>query len=255
MIPIQRRIMIKRLLQEQEILLLEDIVRQLNISESTARRDLKALSQDGDIELLRGGGARMRAPNAVRPMPVRQEAPSEDIMLLANYASKRIHPGDVVFLDASPVNLLVIDFLQTQSIKIMTNSIAHVNKLLALGMDCTFIGGEILSTTGSALGPMAERFIRDLRFSKCFLTPDGFSIKMGITDHDSDVQSLHRLIVDRSAVCFFLLQASAYGMVATHKVADLDECEIILDTTVDELASFRNVHVATMPQTAEPTNP
>jgi len=59
MIPAIRRQTMLDLLKEHELLFLSDIVEAMGSSESTVRRDLKALAHAGEVELLRGGGVRL----------------------------------------------------------------------------------------------------------------------------------------------------------------------------------------------------
>ena len=54
MIPAIRRQKMLDLLQDNKLLFLPDIIDAMNSSESTVRRDLKALAKTGEVELLRG---------------------------------------------------------------------------------------------------------------------------------------------------------------------------------------------------------
>ena len=58
MIPYERRLQIAELLEKNEVVSLDEFCKSLGgVSESTVRRDLKTMEKEGEITLLRGGGA------------------------------------------------------------------------------------------------------------------------------------------------------------------------------------------------------
>ena len=66
MIPTLRRSQILEILQASGLERLPGLAQKMGISESTLRRDLKELALRGEVELLRGGGVRMRKENIER---------------------------------------------------------------------------------------------------------------------------------------------------------------------------------------------
>ena len=61
MIPYERRQQMLQIMEDNEFVTIEQLVNELDgISESTVRRDLKALSDDGLVTLVRGGASRVR---------------------------------------------------------------------------------------------------------------------------------------------------------------------------------------------------
>ena len=61
MIPYERQLQILQYLETKEVASIEDFMNLFDsVSESTIRRDLKALEDEGQVLLLRGGGARLR---------------------------------------------------------------------------------------------------------------------------------------------------------------------------------------------------
>lgn len=233
------------LLQENEILMLPTIVSHMGISESTIRRDLKELAHDGQIELLRGGGVRLHKENIELHIDAKLLLNREAKDSIAAVAAKMIYPGDVVFLDPSSANYMLIDYIQADHITVVSNSILHINKLLKANIDCVLIGGQIKPSTGSCIGSLAEETLRNLRFSKAFLGANGMSIAMGMTNHDPTENAIKRLAIDNAASAFFLVDSSKFGVVAMCKVAEIDECTIITEQPIPALAEYTNVMCAT----------
>lgn len=229
------------LLQGNEVLFLADLAASMAISESTLRRDLKELSRSGEIELLRGGGVRTYHENIEMTIDAKLQLNKEEKDRIARYAAGLIFPGDVVFLDPSSINYLLIDYISAQRVIVVTNSIIHLNKLLKADINCIMIGGQIKKITSSCVGTLAEKMLSQLRFSKSFLGANGMSIEMGMTNHDPNEQSIKRIAIDRSVNSYFLINSGKYGEVAMCKVADIDECCIITDKARKELQDYTNI--------------
>ena len=66
MIPYERRQQMLQIMEDNEFVTIEQLVNELDgISESTVRRDLKALSDDGLVTLVRGGASRVRTGSSL----------------------------------------------------------------------------------------------------------------------------------------------------------------------------------------------
>ena len=101
MIPTLRRSQILEILQASGLERLPGLAQKMGISESTLRRDLKELALRGEVELLRGGGVRMRKENIERGINEKILLNREEKERIARYAAELIHDNDVVYLDPS----------------------------------------------------------------------------------------------------------------------------------------------------------
>jgi len=229
MIPAIRRQTMLDLLKEHELLFLSDIVEAMGSSESTVRRDLKALAHAGEVELLRGGGVRLPQGCGEMSINVKLQLQKEEKERIARRAAEMIYPGDIVFLDPSSVNYLLIDHITAERVTVVTNSLTNMNKLLETDVNCIMVGGQIKKSTSSCLGPMAERELAGLRFSKCFLGANGIDHQGGMTNHDPMEQSIKHLAISHSAQAIFLIDSSKFNQVTMCKVADIGEHTIITD--------------------------
>lgn len=251
MIPAIRRQKMLDLLQDHQLLFLPDIIDAMQSSESTVRRDLKALARSGEVELLRGGGVRLPKRSVEMNIQAKMEMNRDEKQRIAAAASALIYPGDIIFLDPSSVNFLLIDLIAAENVTVVTNSITHMNKLLEKDIPCIMIGGQIKRSTSSCIGPMAEKNLKDLRFSKCFLGANGIDRVAGLTNHDPREQSIKHLAIRNSAITYFLVESSKLGAVAMCKVADVDEHPVITDRELNGLEDLDNIIVAGEEETAD----
>lgn len=241
MLPQIRRQKILELIKGSEVAMLDDLVKKLGLSESTIRRDLKLLSRQGELELLRGGGIRLIGDRFEKDVITKMLLQKEEKERIAALAATFVEPGDVLFLDPSSANSMLINHLADKDVTVVTNSLMHINQLFKAGIRCFMIGGQIKTQTLACIGVSALSAMNEYRFSKCFLGANGMDVKMGITNHDPNEMHIKRLAIKHAVSTYFLIDSSKFGTVNMCKIANLDECTIITDKHIPELDAFSNI--------------
>lgn len=245
LIPAVRQQKILDFVRSKDIAYINDLISNLNISLSTLRRDLKDLEREGKVEILRGGGVKLRKSNVELDLSVKIQLNEDMKKKIALKAVEYIENGDVIFMDPSSTTYMMIDHLKCKDgITVVTNSIAHVNKLISINIPVIMIGGNLKSSTNSCVGPIAESTLRELRFNKCFLGANGITINQGITNHDIREKIVKRIAIENSFESYFLIDSTKYGTVTMCKVADIDECFIITDSYFEEFKNYQNIIIA-----------
>lgn len=244
MIPAQRQQRIHSYLSQNEIVRIQSLVDELGISLSTLRRDLKDMAERGEIQQLRGGAIRLRGGNIELNLDAKMLMNYAEKERIARYAASLVKDGEVLFLDPSSANGLLIDFLREKEVTVVTNSIAHINKLTKNGLMCILIGGQIKKSTSSCIGPVAEQALREFYFNHCFLGANGMSARHGLTNHDMRERTIKQIAIANSAEPIFLIDSSKFGQTAMCKVAEVDEYTIITDQIPEEFAKYENVRLA-----------
>lgn len=240
MIPAVRQEKILEMLSGNEIISTNDIMKELNISVSTLRRDLMKLESDNKITLLHGGGVRLAQKSIEMNIFTKLELNKDIKEKIARKAASFVEDGDVIFLDPSSTNYLMIPYLTGKRITVITNGISHITQLAALDIPCIMVGGSIKKTTNSCIGPITEQTLKTLYFNKCFLGASGFSIPSGITNHDINERVIKQLALDNSSQPYILMDHTKYGIVTMVKVADLDQYPILIDKIPKGLEGYSN---------------
>ena len=129
MIKSERKQIILSQLKQDGFVTLENLTVLLSdTSESTIRRDLDELAADGQLKRVHGGaesihGLKEEIANSQKAIRnVKEKAQ------LAGYAADLIKEGDVVFLEASTTNELLIPHLANRQVTVVTNSIHHATR-------------------------------------------------------------------------------------------------------------------------------
>ncbi|HBI72671.1 MAG TPA: DeoR/GlpR transcriptional regulator [Lachnospiraceae bacterium] len=244
MIPAIRQQTIVNLLSENEIMYMDDLIKQLDVSSSTLRRDLRELEKSGKINILHGGGVQMNRKNVELSIAAKLNLNKDAKNKIALKACSFIEDNDVIFIDPSSTTLQMIPYLVNRKITVVTNGFYHISQLASHQIPCIMIGGNIKQATNSCIGPLAESALRGLNFNKCFLGSNGFSINYGITNHDINEFTIKKIAMEQSVKPYFLLDSSKYNIVTMIKVASLTDADIITEKRIPELDEYENIIVA-----------
>lgn len=240
MIPAVRQEKILELLSNHEIVSTDSLMKVLNVSVSTLRRDLVKLEDGKKITLLHGGGVRLLHKATELNISTKLELNKEAKERIARKAASLVEDGDTIFLDPSSTTYLMIPFLTEKKITVVTNSIYHTNQLINLDIPSIMVGGSIKKTTNSCIGPITESILKTFYFNKCFLGASGFSIPSGITNHDIHERAIKLLALKNSCQPYFLLDHSKYGVITMVQIAGLEDYPILIDEIPEELKKYKN---------------
>lgn len=203
------------------------IIRELNISESTLRRDLDFLVKENKIKRVRGGAILKKI--ARKEIAIKEKNFNKDSKKkIAKIASQFISNGDYIYLDAGTTTHEIIDYIIGKNIKVVTNGIMHLKKLMDNDIETYLIGGRIKKSTMAIVGVKALRDLEEFRFDKAFLGINGIN-ESGYSTHDIEEALIKKQAINNSNKAFILADSSKFDVVYFANVAKLEEAIIITD--------------------------
>ncbi len=163
-----------------------DLVKLLDASESTIRRDLNALDGEGLLKKIHGGAIAIGESTSKHDYKVniRQSLNVDEKYEIAKYAASLIEEGDMIYLDAGTTTELIIDFIEASDLTVVTNGIVHAKKLLERGYKTFIVGGEVKAITEAIVGSSVVEDLKKYNFSKGFFGVNGVSNLSGYTTPD-----------------------------------------------------------------------
>lgn len=231
LIPYERRQLILEQISKSEITNIDELLQLLpGVSASTIRRDLKALTEEGEIILLRGGAARTRKEDTL-DLPVEtkllKNMPAKE--KLAAYAASLVQDGDVIYIDSSTSVYPMLAHLKKTRLNIVTTSI-FVPQAVTPGMHrCVLVGGDVAADFGSITGSITEMQLSQMYFDKAFMSANGFSLEHGVSSPHATEMAKMRLVEKNSQITYLLLDATKKNRDTLYKVFDLSQCRMITD--------------------------
>ena len=227
MLKSERKQIILSQLKQDGFVTLENLTVLLSdTSESTIRRDLDELAADGKLKRVHGGAESIHGQKAIRN--VQEQAQ------LAGYAADLIKEGDVVFLEASTTNELLIPHLSNRQVTVVTNSIHHAVKLVDLGISTRIIGGKVKHSTDASIGSTALEQIRQLNFDCAFIGANGVDANY-FTTPDMEEAVIKRTVIANAQKAYVLADASKLGQITYAKVAEVEKVTIITNASEEGL--------------------
>ncbi len=239
MLTEERYIMIINHLKEHKFSHLEDLVKLINLSESTIRRDLATLEKANLLKRVRGGA---QISQKTLTEFSEQEKTVQNVTAkkrIARYASSLIEDGDCIYLDAGTSTFAMIEYISQANIVIVTNGLKHINALVGKNnISAYIIGGKLKATTRAIIGSDALKNLEKFKFNKCFLGINGVHSEYGFTTPDPEEATLKASAILHSHHAFVLADNSKFAEVSFVKVANLSSATIITEAEPEDMTIY-----------------
>ncbi len=223
----ERHSLILHLLKQQNIVKIQDLVDATETSESTIRRDLTQLEQEGFLKRVHGGAARLQGKMNEPSMDEKSAKNLQEKKIIAAFAANLVEEGESIYLDAGSTVTEMIPFLKDKNIVVVTNGLMHMKELIASNIQTYLIGGYVKERTNALVGRGALLSLSQYRFDKCFMGANGVHPEFGYTTPDQEEAMVKSKAIDLSREAFFLADDSKFSEVYFSKIADIHEASII----------------------------
>lgn len=174
----ERRKQVLDLVSRRGFVTLADLAQEVQVSDSTLRRDLDHWFRLGQIKRIHGGAMFTGESAALPPLEARSTSQTSEKRMIAQAAAARIRNGDTVLLDGGTTTLEVARFLVGRPLQIVTNSLPIANLFASSReTDLVLLGGYVYPSTGVSLGPMTVRMMENIHVHQCILSVGGITAK------------------------------------------------------------------------------
>ena len=208
----------------------QELIKEMNCSESTLRRDLDALEEKGLLVRVHGGAKRLYEIEREIPVAEKTSKNIQGKKEIAEYASSFVQDGDTIFLDAGTTTLYMIPFLKQKEIRIVTNAVQHAHLLADQENEVVLIGGVLKNTTKAVVGAVGCAQLSQYNFNKAFLGINGVDLEYGFTTPDPEEAAIKQQAIKNSAKVFILTDNSKFNTVTFVKVEDIDGATILTNS-------------------------
>lgn len=197
----------------------------LGISESTLRRDLDYLASLGKIKRVHGGAV-LNINNDERSFTDNELNNPEAKKDIAKKAADLIKDKMLVFLDGGSTNNVLIDYIRAKDVRVVTNGLMHINKLMEKNIPTTLLGGDIKTKTGVSLGLITLDQLSNYSFDIAFVGANGYD---GAYYYTADINEaiLKRKAKEISKTAYILADSSKEGLIYQAKICKREECKLI----------------------------
>jgi DeoR/GlpR family transcriptional regulator of sugar metabolism len=211
-----RREALAELLREKGYLPVRELVRLMNVSEATLRRDLSALEKDNHITRTHGGALvdyNLRFPSFQQRLEVNRDHKRA----IARQAVDMIQPDTRLYLDAGTTIYeiaLLIKNSQRMPLEIVTPNLPVAEVMAGVeGLRVFLTGGCLLERQSILIGPLSEVGIRSLHFDLALMSAEGFDDK-GLWNSTEEVVRQQKVVLKQSSKVVFCIDPSKHAQQA-----------------------------------------
>ncbi|ANZ99754.1 DeoR/GlpR transcriptional regulator [Carnobacterium divergens] len=227
MLTEERHALILKRLVDHGVIKSQDLMTELNCSESTIRRDLALLEETGELIRIHGGAKRNFHLDEEQDMNEKTFKNVQEKNLIAQLAASLVKEKDTIYIDAGSTTLAMIPFLTQKGITVVTNGVQHASLLADHKINTILIGGNLKNSTKAIVGSTSLAEIERYQFSKTFLGMNGVHPDFGFTTPDPEEAALKAAALKKGFDIYVLLDETKFDKVNFTKVAEIDQATIV----------------------------
>ncbi len=211
-----------------------DLARKFDVTEETIRRDLRVLSQQGRLIRTHGGALAADygpdpASHVELPFAQRDSTRMPEKRAIAAVASKLIHPGEVIVLDASSTACELARQLPDIPLTVVSNSLAVCSILSGRAQIHTICTGGVLDADAMAfVGLQAEKTLESFNVGKFFHSCRGIDPDRGISEADERQAELKLRAMQLATESILLVDTSKFGVASSFFYASADSVDLLV---------------------------
>ena len=241
---------------------LEELVREIGVSESTIRRDLDALEEQGSVKRTHGGVLYSGGMPRLMEFDERQPAHWAAKRAIAATAAAVIEDGETVLLDGGTTTYEVARLLVGRSLQVVTNSLPVANLFASEARtDLVLLGGYVSPRTGVCLGPYANELLSRLHVTTTLLSAAGIA-EEGLFNAHLLLAETEQAMLKAASRVMVVADSSKFGRKSLTLVSGLDAIDILVSDaglpqnwrTVVAKANAKLL-IAEVPEAAETARP
>jgi len=219
----ERRNRLLELVRKRGFASIPELVEELEVSESTVRRDLDVLEVNGSAKRTHGGvfyaGSSPRLPHFEQRQPAQWDMKRG----IALSAAGLIEDGDTVMLDGGSTTYEVARLLVGRPLQIVTNSLPVANLFAADAMtDLVLVGGYMHPRTGVMLGPYADKMLGELSVRRTVLSVAGVTLR-GLYNSNLLLVETERAMIQAADETIVVADSTKFGHQSLAYLCELSE--------------------------------
>ena len=251
----KRRSKILDYISTNESINTNELAEKLNISPLTLRRDLQALDDEGLI-IRYYGGAKLATDINIDNKSDSEENTIDSTYnqkkhVIAKYAADLIDDGDTIFINSSSTALLILEYLDTKRVCIVTNNGKALQSSIGPNVELVLTGGQVYERKQSLVGEFATYILSKITADKCFLGVSGIACDSGISTSVLQETLINHEMINRcSGPVYILADSSKVGKRNNFSSGDINEIShLITDSNIKEtdIKDFQENGVTVVP--------
>lgn len=227
---VREREIIAKLKRNEGYVSTSELSRELFASESSIRRDLRALEKRGTVKRVYGGCELVMNHSGAIAFKSRAGSNVEAKKLIAKKAVSLIKDGDIIFLDQSSSAYYLADEIKhNASLTIVTNNIEILSLLSSSKMKVISSGGTLCEGNRTCLvGSGAESVFDGIYSDIMFFSARSLSDDGTISDTVDEEVAIRHVMMKNTRKRIFLCDSSKFGCRSAYKQCKLSDVDVLV---------------------------
>ena len=232
MLAPQRHAFILERLRAEGAVRVSDLMRELDVSDMTVRRDLEALEARGHLVKVHGGATLLRESAVHEPgFDTKRTLEHDAKLAIARTAAAMVEPGMAVAVSAGSTTYEVGRRLaEIPRLTIVTNSVPAAEVLYHGGRhDQTIIlSGGVRTPSDALVGPFAVSALRAVNVDLVFLGVHGMHERAGFTTPNMLEAETNQALIETGGRLVVTADHTKWGVTGVSTIASLDRADVII---------------------------
>ena len=246
MITSERRLYIQKKLEENNIVYLNDLAKELNTSICTIRRDFDYLEEQKFCKRVRGGAVKIKDSGLLlesMEMNDRLYINPDEKRMLCKKCAELVQDNECIFIDGGTTFMDLCQFLEGKRVTVATHNdfIRTVSENSTISL--TKIGGEYSPRFRMNLGSIAIKDLQYFHFDKAFIGCAGIGIDP-FEAYTSEMATamIKEEVIKRSKKTYIVADAGKIGVYGFYKFAGENEIDALI-TDFDSADKINSIEV------------
>lgn len=214
----RRKVIMSQLFERKQVTVRE-LATEMEVSEATVRRDLKALADEQGLRLTHGGASLPKERDF--SFQAKSLRATDEKRTIGELASQLVREGDHIFLDSGTTcSTLMPHLKRLHDITILANSARLALELNGSRAKLFLLGGEYRPDRLDTVGPMAIGTLNQVRGYVAYIGADGLSMDFGPSASDLASAHLHRQVVTNASSTVLLADHSKFGSPSLFQIVE-----------------------------------
>ena len=233
----ERRSQIAQMVLESGKVFVAHLVDQFQVTETSIRRDLTILENNGRLKRVHGGAIPIPGSSRTDSFAEKMDLHIKAKERIGKVAASLIKPKDILLLDSGTTTLQVIRHVpstlrNSNLVTLVTNSQPIAQEVLTWpSPNLTILGGLYLPDYQATVGPQTLAQLLEMRATRVFLGTDGLTLQSGITTANILMAEVDRMMADHSQQIILVTDSSKFGRVGFVPVKPVSAFHMIITDT------------------------
>ncbi len=230
----RRRARLLEIIQKRGFSSLPDLVESLEVSESTVRRDLTHLEQQGVTRRTHGGAFYTGPSPHVTHFRHRQSSNWSRKKLISAAAAELLEDGDTLMLDGGSTLYELARLLVNRSLQVVTNSLPIANLFSAsTSVDLVILGGYVHNRSGAIHGGYTDKMLETIHVRRAVIGAAAIE-ERGLFNSNEMLATSQRAMLRTAEEVIVLADSTKFGHQSLSHICELSEIDrLVVDSDLE----------------------